>query len=123
MAIAVAPQNATSRPVPLSGPYDTARNHATITRIVTIAGITRAIQCGRSSRTSCSLSIRSLRGNGMSASYSRWSTSPNRTTSSPAVVRTTRPPRSSTSTASPSTIAPAAVVARTRVPSVAHTSR
>ena len=62
MAIAVAAQNVTSRPVPLSGPYDTARNHATITRIVTIAGITRAIQCGRNSRTSCSLSIRSLRG-------------------------------------------------------------
>src|SRR5512132_2354746 len=65
IAIAVAPQNVTSRPVPSSGPYDTAAIQPAITRIVTIAGITRAIQCGRSSRTSCSFSIRSLRGNGM----------------------------------------------------------
>src|SRR4030095_2315182 len=58
-AMAVAPQSVTSRPVPSSGPYDTAAIQPAITRIVTIAGITRAIQCGPSSRTSFSCSIES----------------------------------------------------------------
>ena len=59
-AIAVAPQTTTSRLVPCRAPYDDREDHPTTTRIVTIAGITSAIQCGRSSRTSSSLSIRSL---------------------------------------------------------------
>ena len=119
--IADAPQTTMLRLVPSSGAYVSARIHPATTRIVTMAGTTIAIQCGRSSRTS-SFSIRSRRGTAWAESYSSRSTSPNRTTCSPVGVRTTSPPRSSTSTASPSTTAPA-MVARTPAPSVAHTSR